>query len=50
MSLIIPESKKEALFGKLKKANTAFQQIYPGNRSEPPPVHTFYGGAKLFKF
>ena len=49
MSLSIPASKKEDLFNSLKKANTAFQQIYPGDRSERQPVHTLYGGANLFK-
>ena len=49
MSLSIPSNKKEQLFGKLKEANTAFQQIYPGDSSERQPVHTLYGGANLFK-
>lgn len=49
MSLTIPSTKKEALFSSLKEANTAFQQIYPGDRSERQPVHTLYGGANLFK-
>lgn len=50
MSLSIPDNKKEELFNSLKEANTAFQQIYPGDRSERQPVHTLYGGANLFKF
>ena len=49
MSFTIPSNKKDQLFGKLKEANTAFQQIYPGDRSERQPVHTVYGGANLFK-
>ena len=49
MSFTIPSNKKEQLFGKLREANTAFQQIYPGDRSERQPVHTVYGGANLFK-
>ncbi len=49
MSLTIPSTKKETLFNSLKEANTAFQQIYPGDRSERQPVHTLYGGANLFK-
>ena len=50
MSFTIPTNKKEQLFGKLKEANTSFQQIYPGDRSERQPVHTLYGGANLFKY
>jgi citrate lyase beta subunit len=49
MTPSIPADKKELLFGKLKEANTAFQKIYPGDRSERQPVHTLYGGANLFK-
>lgn len=49
MSLSIPAGKKEKLFGSLREANTAFQQLYPGDRSERQPVHTLYGGANLFK-
>jgi citrate lyase beta subunit len=50
MSFTIPANKKEQLFGKLKEANAAFQEIYPGDRSERQPVHTLYGGANLFKY
>jgi citrate lyase beta subunit len=49
MSISIPANKKDQLFGKLKEANTLFQQIYPGDRSDRQPVHTLYGGANLFK-
>jgi len=48
MKLSIPSTKKEQLFNELKKANTAFQKIYPGDRSDRQPVHTVYGGANLF--
>ena len=47
--MTISQSKKEQLFNSLSKANTAFQQIYPGDRSDRQPVHTLYGGANLFK-
>src|SRR4030095_782474 len=50
MNPTIPLSKKEKLFNSLKEANTAFQKIYPGDRSERQPVHTLYGGANLFKY
>ena len=49
MSVSIPSKKKKQLFDKLKKANTAFQKVYPGDRSERQPVHTVYGGANLFR-
>ena len=49
MSSSIPAAKKKQLFDKLKKANTDFQKIYPGDRSDRQPVHTVYGGANLFK-
>ncbi|MFP5040163.1 DUF6986 family protein [Parasediminibacterium sp. JCM 36343] len=47
--MTIPANKKEQLFAKLKEANTAFQNIYPGDRPDRQPVHTLYGGANLFK-
>ena len=50
MDYTIPIDKKEKLFNALKEANTAFQKIYPGDRSERQPVHTLYGGANLFKY
>lgn len=50
MNVSIPQTKKEQLFGKLKEANTDFQKIYPGDRTERQPVHTLYGGANLFKY
>ncbi|MBS1752634.1 MAG: phosphoenolpyruvate kinase [Ferruginibacter sp.] len=50
MSTSIPTNKKEELFNNLKKANKAFQELYPGDRSERQPVHTLYGGANLFKY
>lgn len=49
MKLSIPESRKEELFNELKKANMAFQQLYPGDKPDRQPVHTVYGGANLFK-
>jgi citrate lyase beta subunit len=49
MSTSIPSTKREQLFNSLKAANTAFQKIYPGDRSDRQPVHTLYGGANLFK-
>ena len=50
MSTSIPTTQREQLFNKLKEANTEFQEIYPGDRSERQPVHTLYGGANLFKY
>ncbi len=40
---------KRKVFSKLKRANTAFQKKYPGDKSDRQPVHTVYGGANLFK-
>jgi citrate lyase beta subunit len=34
---------------KLRAANTAFAQQYPGDRDGRQPVHTVYGGAQLFR-
>lgn len=50
MSAVIPSKKRKQLFAKLKKANTAFQKIYPGDRPERQAVHTVYGGANLFGY
>ncbi len=50
MKLSIPTTSKKQLFKDLKKANTAFQELYPGDRSDRQPVHTVYGGANLFKY
>ncbi|MEP7164523.1 MAG: phosphoenolpyruvate kinase [Ferruginibacter sp.] len=50
MKHTIPSKKRKQLFDKLKKANTAFQKIYPGDRPERQAVHTVYGGANLFKY
>ena len=47
--MTIPSNKKEQLFNSLSKANSTFNEIYPGDRSERQPVHTLYGGANLFK-
>ncbi len=33
----------------LAAANVAFMRAYPGERPARQPVHTFYGGAHLFK-
>jgi len=48
MSLTIPANKREQIFSKLKAANTAFQEIYPGDKPDRQAVHTLYGGANLF--
>ncbi|MGB4960565.1 MAG: aldolase/citrate lyase family protein [Saprospiraceae bacterium] len=50
MSLSIPNNKKDQIFNTLKAANTDFNEIYPGDRSDRQPVHTLYGGANLFKY
>ncbi len=50
MKLSISVDSKDQLFADLKKANDAFQQLYPGDRPDRQPVHTVYGGANLFKY
>lgn len=47
--MTIPNNKKEQLFNSLSTANSTFNDIYPGDRSDRQPVHTLYGGANLFK-
>ena len=47
--MTISSSKKEQLFNRLRDANNAFNEIYPGDKSDRQPVHTLYGGANLFK-
>jgi len=39
----------KGIWSKLKKANTAFAKMYPGDRPDRQAVHTVYGGAHLFK-
>lgn len=50
MKTSIPNKKKKKLFSQLGEANSLFQKIYPGDRSERQPVQTLYGGANLFKY
>lgn len=50
MKLSIPTQSKNQLFASLKKANVAFQELYPGDRTDRQPIHTVYGGANLFKY
>lgn len=50
MKPTIPGKKKKKLFSQLRDSNSAFQKLYPGDRSERQPVHTLYGGANLFKY
>ena len=37
------------LHGKLRAANLAFNQKYPGDSGARQPVHVVYGGGNLFK-
>jgi citrate lyase beta subunit len=50
MKLSIPEDKKSGILEDLRKANLAFQKIYPGDLPDRQPVHTVYGGANLYKW
>lgn len=49
MKLSIPQSEVESVLKDLRKANSEFQKIYPGELPDRQPVHTVYGGANLFK-
>ncbi|MBL7995408.1 phosphoenolpyruvate kinase [bacterium] len=40
---------EQQVLASLKAANEQFAQIYPGDSLGHQPVHTFYGGAHLFK-
>ncbi len=48
MNISINPQAKSQLFRKLSAANQAFNQLYPGDKSDRQPVHTVYGGAHLF--
>jgi hypothetical protein len=45
---LTPEMTQDAL-ARLRQANLAFAQAYPGEGGERQAVHTVYGGAHLFK-
>ncbi|MEA2561206.1 MAG: hypothetical protein QOH06_2710 [Acidobacteriota bacterium] len=40
---------REEIIERLRTANLAFSQLYPGDSGRRQPVHTVYGGAHLFK-
>ena len=39
----------DRIAGPVRAANAAFAARYPGERADRQPVHTFYGGAHLFR-
>ncbi|MFN2633911.1 MAG: phosphoenolpyruvate kinase [Thermoanaerobaculia bacterium] len=45
----LPAELTEALAGRLSTANSAVAARYPGETARRQPVHTFYGGAHLFR-
>ena len=49
MKTSLDNSALEGLSAKLREANQAFSQTYPGETGRRQPVHTVYGGAHLFK-
>lgn len=49
MKRTISKKKRASIFKELKKANTSFQQKYPGDKPTRQAIHTVYGGAHLFK-
>jgi len=49
MKTSISKTSVKGIWSKLKKANTAFTKMYPGDRPDRQAVHTVYGGAHIFK-
>ena len=49
MKTSLDNSALEDLSAKVRDANQAFNQKYPGETGRRQPVHTVYGGAHLFK-
>jgi len=49
MKTSLDNSALEDLSAKVREANQAFSQKYPGETGHRQPVHTVYGGAHLFK-
>src|SRR5688500_20377106 len=49
MKTSLDNSALEELSAKVREANQAFSQKYPGETGHRQPVHTVYGGAHLFK-
>ena len=48
LTTFTPESTKKVL-EQLRVANSAFNDLYPGDSPLRQPVHTVYGGAQIFK-
>ncbi len=49
MTLSILDRDRARVIADLRRANLAFQRVYPGDRNDRQPVHTVYGGADLFR-
>ena len=49
MKRSLPGDSLEGMFTALKSAHEVFASRYPGPRGDRQPVHTFYGGAHLFR-
>jgi hypothetical protein len=49
MKRSLSEESIKPLTERLREANTAFMQKYPGETGRRQPVHTVYGGAHLFR-
>ena len=47
--MTLPDDAVRAVFDRLRGANLAFSQSYPGDSGRRQPVHTVYGGGHLFK-
>jgi citrate lyase beta subunit len=49
MKTSLSQQSTEKINARLRQANTAFTEKYPGESGRRQPVHTVYGGAHLFK-
>ncbi|HEY8039043.1 MAG TPA: phosphoenolpyruvate kinase [Polyangiaceae bacterium] len=49
MKTSLSPAEVERLAAPVRAANAAFAALYPGDRPDRQPVHTFYGGAHLFQ-
>lgn len=49
MKLTLPDTYVDKTLTQLGKANHILRSHYPGDRGDPQPIHTLYGGAQLYK-
>ncbi len=49
MPTTLPSEQTQSVLDRLRAANRAFAEVYPGPSDARQPVHTVYGGAHLFR-